>query len=847
MRWAVLFPLLLLAVSAMGQQDLFQWRIAAHAGITRSLSDIESSYNDVNWDRSRVQGLELSKSLGYGVSLGLGVEHALVSGNDVLTGRKDRALNFMSELYTAQMELTFRMDNGKLLKYDARFAPFVALGVGVGKYDVFGDLHSASGSRYYHWSDGTIRDQAESGSNAANATVITQDGDFETRSTDLATEDNKPKDQNFVFIPARIGLKWRICDRMAAELYYGFNWTFTDWIDDVHDAYPARQPQGELAYISNPTGRIGQRGDPGTNDKYQSIGLNLAYYFGKRSTSYRMEPIYVDDRSLPPPSPAAKPVAKPPAQPAPTNVVINVERITVGRLSVDTLVVGTIVERKKAAQDSAAGHTIRKTGLDSLLQNTAGQDTSGIDSLRNADLDSLGTIMWDSLRTALPPAKIEMHEDTIVPALPDTPRAPEPDSLRTVPPVPEVEALGDSIMPVLADTLRAPEPDSLLAPTRKGLEEPRPDSVVPLLPDTVQQLETDSLPAGSLKQRYMGADSLVKVEAPVIIRDTLQEQRAESIVEVNTQQVVHDTVHVYRERSTVAGRVDTVYVDRPVPAAGQEQQAPTSTQPPQQVIIREEPRERSRTSVVPVIVSTNNTKTVADPALQDSLLKMKAENIRLRHLADSLRTGTSGTYPIDTTATFPDTTIQPGINAGYYPMIMNGLLVDRIATLERYIEVMDDQRSAVETDSLKRRIEAMDRELEDLRAKHATAKDSGEVRTVTGIEETFVDTVVFSSGSSRVGSVARLQLLKSGKRLAAAHVQRVLVTGTTDKSGDAGFNLRLSQERADAVKRVLVEAGVPIGAITAKGLGERLARHVYDESERVVVVQAIIPGGKEQE
>ena len=137
----MLFPLLLLAVSAMGQQDLFQWRIAAHAGITRSLSDIESSYNDVNWDRSRVQGLELSKSLGYGVSLGLGVEHALVSGNDVLTGRKDRALNFMSELYTAQMELTFRMDNGKLLKYDARFAPFVALGVGVGKYDVFNALH----------------------------------------------------------------------------------------------------------------------------------------------------------------------------------------------------------------------------------------------------------------------------------------------------------------------------------------------------------------------------------------------------------------------------------------------------------------------------------------------------------------------------------------------------------------------------------------------------------------------------------------------------------------------------------------------------------------------------------
>ena len=68
----------------------------------------------------------------------------------------------------------------------------------------------------------------------------------------------------------------------------------------------------------------------------------------------------------------------------------------------------------------------------------------------------------------------------------------------------------------------------------------------------------------------------------------------------------------------------------------------------------------------------------------------------------------------------------------------------------------------------------------------------------------------------------------------------MLVTGQTDRSGNAAFNKRLSQDRADAVKRVLVEAGVPIGVITAKGLGEQLAQHAYDESERVVVVQAVM-------
>ena len=105
MRVFVTASLLALALSAIAQQDQFQWRIAAHAGIDRSLSDIESSYSDVNWERSRTLGLELSKSLGYGVSLGLGVERTQLSGYDVLTGRQDRALNFKSELNTAQLEL----------------------------------------------------------------------------------------------------------------------------------------------------------------------------------------------------------------------------------------------------------------------------------------------------------------------------------------------------------------------------------------------------------------------------------------------------------------------------------------------------------------------------------------------------------------------------------------------------------------------------------------------------------------------------------------------------------------------------------------------------------------------
>ncbi|MFZ1658091.1 MAG: OmpA family protein [Flavobacteriales bacterium] len=821
MRVFVTASLLALALSAIAQQDQFQWRIAAHAGIDRSLSDIESSYSDVNWERSRTLGLELSKSLGYGVSLGLGVERAQLSGYDVLTGRQDRALNFKSELNTAQLELAFRMDNGKLLKYDARFAPFITLGVGMGTYDVFGDLYSASGSRYYYWDDGTIRDQAEGGSNAGAANVISTDGDFETRLTDLATENNKPKDQNFVFIPARIGLKWRICDRMAAELYYGFNWTFTDWIDDVHDAYPAGA-EGELAYISNPTGRTGQRGDMATDDKYQSIGINLAYYFGRRSTSYRMRPVYVDDRSLPPPPP--KPVAAP--KPAPKavppasakTVSINVEHITVGSLTVDTLVVGTLVQRGRSSSDSTAEYSIRKAKLDSIMAADTLRPvllkSTVRDSMQAFEPDSMRTIMPDSMRSALPKAAVLTTRDTVV-------RIPV-DSLRndTVNPLDKLKQIETDTVklgdiehdPQHADKdslVKVPKP-TVITNDLQAVPMPGKDSV---RVDTVYRTVPDSLREGGMKLAPAATQMTTTVAAPAPV-------------------IVHDTVRV-TEKQVVPGRVDTVYIDRPGTSTRSEQQPTMIVQQPAAPQQQVQTSDRTVPVPVPVIVTNKETvrEVVQDPALQDSLRKMQVENDRLRNVADSLQSRKPGS----------PNALPPGIRAGDYAGILTGLQADRIATLERYIEVMDNAANAGETDSLKQRIAEMDKEMQALRASRTASKDTAISPAIPGMKETLLDTVAFASGSSSVGNKARLQLMKTGKRLAAAKVERVLVTGQTDKSGNAALNQKLSQQRADAVKRVLVEAGVPVDAITAKGLGEKLAQHVYDESERVVVVQAVMP------
>jgi OOP family OmpA-OmpF porin len=48
----------------------------------------------------------------------------------------------------------------------------------------------------------------------------------------------------------------------------------------------------------------------------------------------------------------------------------------------------------------------------------------------------------------------------------------------------------------------------------------------------------------------------------------------------------------------------------------------------------------------------------------------------------------------------------------------------------------------------------------------------------------------------------------------------VEIRGYTDSSGSDALNLRLSQERADAVKTYLVERGVDASRLVAKGYGE---------------------------
>jgi len=67
----------------------------------------------------------------------------------------------------------------------------------------------------------------------------------------------------------------------------------------------------------------------------------------------------------------------------------------------------------------------------------------------------------------------------------------------------------------------------------------------------------------------------------------------------------------------------------------------------------------------------------------------------------------------------------------------------------------------------------------------------------------------------------RADIREIAARLSNTHFRRIEVRGYTDRLGSPAYNLQLSQRRADAVKALLVQQGLPADRIDARGLGEQ--------------------------
>ncbi len=94
------------------------------------------------------------------------------------------------------------------------------------------------------------------------------------------------------------------------------------------------------------------------------------------------------------------------------------------------------------------------------------------------------------------------------------------------------------------------------------------------------------------------------------------------------------------------------------------------------------------------------------------------------------------------------------------------------------------------------------------------------VRTVLDTAKTLVlEGVLFRTNSAVLAPSSRQILLRAADLLKTSSDVRVEIGGHTDATGSAALNARLSQRRADVVKRTLVAAGIDGSRLETKGYG----------------------------
>ncbi len=148
---------------------------------------------------------------------------------------------------------------------------------------------------------------------------------------------------------------------------------------------------------------------------------------------------------------------------------------------------------------------------------------------------------------------------------------------------------------------------------------------------------------------------------------------------------------------------------------------------------------------------------------------------------------------------------------------------------ERELEVARQQAQARQAELEEARRTAEERELaqlreraeraEQLEAQIAELEEMRPERTERGIVLTMPG-VLFGFDESELQPGAERSLDQLAEILVENPDQRILVEGFTDSTGPADYNLRLSEERAEAVRDALVERGVEPQRIETRGYGE---------------------------
>ncbi len=246
----------LLAGATLAAQPYYGWRLGAGVGGAAYYGDL--SYR---LDATKVSGpawqVLLGRSLGPSLDVELNASWGRFSASDQATDWRgnlrtdnpnlDRGLNFETRYRTAALLIQYKLDNGYLLSQYARFGPYLFAGGGITDFAVYGDLQNS--------------------------------GSFDTKLSSRERGASYPT--SVLTVPVGAGLRWRISERLSADIRAGASYAFSDYLDNVEAG----------------KGR----------DVYFTGGVSLQYHFELGGDKFRAPLVYVGSDAPPAATVAASP------------------------------------------------------------------------------------------------------------------------------------------------------------------------------------------------------------------------------------------------------------------------------------------------------------------------------------------------------------------------------------------------------------------------------------------------------------------------------------------------------------------------------------------------------------
>jgi outer membrane protein OmpA-like peptidoglycan-associated protein len=104
--------------------------------------------------------------------------------------------------------------------------------------------------------------------------------------------------------------------------------------------------------------------------------------------------------------------------------------------------------------------------------------------------------------------------------------------------------------------------------------------------------------------------------------------------------------------------------------------------------------------------------------------------------------------------------------------------------------------------------------------------------------------ILFAVGSDQIDADNMAKIKKAAESAKALYARRVCLRGKADKQGNAAYNLKLSDRRADVVAKALIKQGVDPKVVQIIGKGEGYGDSIsiledsqIDRSVRITIIK----------